>query len=478
VEIETVSGRPERRYCGAGHRAAARQARRAAVHAQRRTAAGGLPWLPEPADDRGGDPRPSADPEATGPVLRPVAHRSTAPHPSRTGEPGPVARAAARRSPDGRHGDARPRHRRTLAMIGVAGVLAGGYAATASSDPPPPPPPPPVQAVPEGEPADAWARRATVALTAVNGQLDTLAQAQARWEERPASRADVVPAPVAALAEHRAVLQRRRADLQSQLEAYRALRATQRDLADSEADLQGLERVLADVPPQPRRSPEQEAVLAAVTEQRDLRIHRRDAQRAELAGLADRVAAAARAPLPDDSATTARISRDVLEVVRDVVGDGGGEPQPRDTPPPPRPDRSAHRAPDDGTPRGDGDDPSGTAVPRDGSGTRGDGATVREPAVAPGGDRDVLAQLHQQARRVAREARQAEAERKVARWAPVWPATAAPAAHLADDDEIEERNAARWAGPADPHGGRDQRARGGPGVAAPLGPLAAASFGY
>ncbi len=62
VEIETASGRPERRYCGARHRAAARQARRAAVHAQRREASAGglaeaLPWLPGAApDDRGAGP--------------------------------------------------------------------------------------------------------------------------------------------------------------------------------------------------------------------------------------------------------------------------------------------------------------------------------------------------------------------------------------------------------------------------------------
>jgi hypothetical protein len=351
-------------------------------------------------------------------------------------------------------------------MIGIAGLLAGGYAVTAGSDPPPPAP---VQAVPDGEPADAWAGRASDALTAVNGQLDALGQAEARWEELSASRADVVPAPVAALREHRAVLERRRADLRSRLEAYRAMRATQRNLADSEPELQALEKALAEAPPSPRRGPEQEAAFAALTEQRDLRIRRRDAQRAELAGLADRVAAAARAPLPDDSATTARISSDVLDLVRD----GGREPQPGDAAPPPRPDGSGGRAPGDGASRRDTGtgDPSATPTPRDGSGGRRDGVTTREPAAAPGTDRDVLAQLHEQARRVAREARQAEAERRVARWEP------APAAYPADDDGIEERNAARPARPAGPYGARDPRVHGGAVVADPLGPRTAA-LGY
>ena len=37
VEIQVAHGRPERRYCTAAHRAAARKARRAAMHARRRS---------------------------------------------------------------------------------------------------------------------------------------------------------------------------------------------------------------------------------------------------------------------------------------------------------------------------------------------------------------------------------------------------------------------------------------------------------
>ncbi|MBW3615893.1 MAG: hypothetical protein KY439_11395, partial [Actinobacteria bacterium] len=48
--IESAPGRPERRYCSAAHRAAARQARRASAHPEDEAPlAEALPWL------RGGD---------------------------------------------------------------------------------------------------------------------------------------------------------------------------------------------------------------------------------------------------------------------------------------------------------------------------------------------------------------------------------------------------------------------------------------
>ena len=59
--IPTTDGRPERRYCTAAHRAAARQARRAALQAEQRGGAEPLaetlPWLREPADPA----RPAAE---------------------------------------------------------------------------------------------------------------------------------------------------------------------------------------------------------------------------------------------------------------------------------------------------------------------------------------------------------------------------------------------------------------------------------
>jgi hypothetical protein len=331
--IPSSDGRPERRYCTAAHRAAARQARRAAAQQQGRP---DLPWLPE-VEPAGTDPAPAA------------------------ARPAPAARPPGRRTlrPGGR----------ALAMLGVAGILAGGYAAT---DALPGPSPSPVQATPEGQTADGWAQRATVTLASVNRELDVLAQAEEEWRGLPGSSRTVVPAPVAALEERRSVLQQRRATLQSQLDAYRSLRQVQEELAVSEQHLRAVETMLADVPPEQGRSPEQEAAIAALNEQRDLRLRRRDAQRAELASLQDGVAAAVRTPMPDDGEVTAKVTRDVREMVR-----RGGTPptEPQTAPAPVTP----------------------------------------APDARPTDDRATLAELWQRAQEVARQAREAEAAGRLGR---------------------------------------------------------------
>ena len=443
--IATTDGRPERRYCTAAHRAAARQARRAALQTGQRDRpdplAETLPWLREPADPA----RPTAE----------VA----APTEATAAEPAPATRTAAsgprdRRRPPGPRG-------RALAMLGVAGILAGGYAAT---DTQPEPSPAPVRATPEGETADAWAQRATVALTSVNRELDVLEQADEEWRQLPESRRAVVPPPVAALEERRSVLQRRRTTLQSQLDAYRSLRRAQQELAVSEQQLRAVEKALVDAPPERRRSAEQEAAIAALDEQRDLRLRRRDAQRAELASLQEGVSNATRAPLPDDGEATAKVSQDVREIVRN----GGTTPSRPVDSSPPRPDVVAGREEEDGKPR----EEVGTSGPPDPRGPRDESeerragreepdeqkrAAGREEArdAAPGptagpGDRpdeagtggapdldlrsapapspaepsaenegdtsqDVLAELRDRAEQVAREARKAEAARTAGR---------------------------------------------------------------
>jgi hypothetical protein len=335
--IPTTDGRPERRYCTAAHRAAARQARRAAQQAEQHDGperlAEALPWVREPV---------------------------AAPRPVEAAEPGPAARPLRdRRAP-------RP-GARALAMLGVAGILAGGYATT---DPQPEPSPAPVRAAPEAEPVDAWAQRASIALTSVNQELDVLDQAEEVWRRLPEARRAVVPAPVVALQERRSALQQRRATLQSQLGAYRSLRRAQQELAVSEQLLKAVEEALADAPPAGRRSAEQEAAIAALDEQRDLRLRRRDAQRAELESLQEGVSTAARTPLPDDAGVTDRVSRDVREVVRN----GGTRP----AVPTPQPDVVAGRDEDDG---------------------------AADPT------RDAFAELRERAVEVAREARRAEAAR-------------------------------------------------------------------
>jgi hypothetical protein len=133
--VEVAVGRPQRRYCRPAHRAAARQARRAVTRAggQPRSAAPPvevLPWLRQPANN-------SDEPAwAGGPVLRARPARragAPAPTPDRTTEVGPAL------YPSGGAGH-RPaplsRGRRVLVVLGLAGILAGGYALRADPHPP------------------------------------------------------------------------------------------------------------------------------------------------------------------------------------------------------------------------------------------------------------------------------------------------------------------------------------------------------
>ena len=347
--ITTTAGRPERRYCTAAHRAAARRARRAAVPAEQPEGpdplADALPWLRDAIGTDAARPGDSDDPAAE--PVRPLPAEVT---------PAPEVSSRSRdRRP-------MPRRRHALALLGVAGILAGGYAVTdAAPEPPPVQTAPEGAAAPDGAAADTWAQRATVALASVNRQLDTLAQTEDEWRRLPESGRAMVPAPVAALEERRSVLQRRRATLQAQLDDYRSLRRTQQELANSEQHLRAVETALADAPPRRRRSAEQEAAIAALEEQRDLRIRRRDVQRTELASLQDGVSTATRTPLPDDGAATATITDDVMEMVHN----GGTEPA-RPDPKPPRPEVVAGRESEDGKPRQE----VGTSGPPDPRGPR------------------------------------------------------------------------------------------------------------
>ena len=384
--ITTTAGRPERRYCTAAHRAAARRARRAAVQDEHPDGpdalAEALPWL---RDAIGTDA---------------ARHSESAAQPRPPAEVTPAAPEASSGPRDRRP---IPRRRHALALLGVAGILTGGYVVTDAQ-----PEPTPVQAAPEGAvapdgaAADTWAQRATVSLASVNRQLDTLAQTEDEWRRLPQSGRAAVPAPVAALEERRSVLQRRRATLQAQLDDYRSLRRTQQELANSEQHLRAVETALADAPPRRRRSAEQEAAIAALEEQRDLRIRRRDVQRTELASLQDGVSTATRTPLPDDGAATATITDDVLEMVHN----GGTEPT-RPDPKPPRPEVVAGRESEDGRPRQEvgtsgPPDPRG---PRDESGERraakekraakdadGEARKVEEPTSPARGKQDDAAQ--------------------------------------------------------------------------------------
>lgn len=351
--ITITAGRPERRYCTAAHRAVARRARRAAVPAGQPDGpdapADALPWVRDAIGTgaaRAGDPgEPAAEP------VRPGRPAEVTPAPD-------VASGSRARRPT-------PRRRHALVLLGVAGILAGGYSVSVTDAAPEPLPvqtAPEGTAAPDGAVADTWAQRATVALASVNRQLDTLAQIEDEWRRLPGSGRAVAPAPVAALEERRSVLQRRRAILQAQLDDYRSLRRTEQELANSEQHLRAVETALAGAPPRRLRSAEQEAAITALEEQRDLRIRRRDVQRTELASLQDGVATATRAPLPDDGAVTAAITGAVMEMVHN----GGTEPV-RPDPLPARPEVPAGREPGYGNPRqevGTGG-PPGPRGPRD-----------------------------------------------------------------------------------------------------------------
>ncbi|MDN5751077.1 MAG: hypothetical protein L0H64_21640, partial [Pseudonocardia sp.] len=366
--IEDVVGRPARRYCTAAHRSAARQARRAAVAlGQDRQLAATLPWLREPEVEPASTHQPEpTQPEPTQPAPargeaepeRPVGRRAE----------GARDRAARRRAAAGRPTDpvpgARtpglnapmPRRRRALAVLGAAGILAGGYAVAALE-------PVPVSASPQSatgaETGAQWASRARVALTSVNKQLDSIAQVEAEWFALPEEQRAASPtAPVEALVERRQLLERRRAMLESQLNSFESLGDARAELQESEQYLVAVEEALAEAPAAPARTPEQAAALAALDEQRDLRLRQRDARREELAALEGGVQDAAARPVPDDAFATAEVGEEVREVIRGERGEPGTEEPPTQQPPaqqplPPQPDLVGGRDEQEGTPRQD-----------------------------------------------------------------------------------------------------------------------------
>ncbi|GAA3221815.1 hypothetical protein GCM10017691_07190 [Pseudonocardia petroleophila] len=369
VAIEDVPGRPPRRYCTAAHRSAARQARRAAMQSggDARLAAT-LPWLAEPAEQ---PPTPDAAPAAEAVTVAPQV---------------PVNRAARRRAaalarrsdtPPGRRTrglhTSVPHRRRALAVLGAAGILAGGYAVTASQPPAP-------TATEAAASEEDWARGARVTLASVNRQLDTIAQVEAEWLRLPEEQRAASPTgPVEALEQRRELLENRRATLLSQLDSFEELDTARAELAEAERALSGLESTLAAAPPPAQRSPEQAAALSALDEQRDLRIRQRDARRDELAALEGGVENAVARPLPDDVAETEQVGEQVRQVIR---GEDVPAPAPAPASPlPTRPDVVGGRDEPDGAPRQDVDT-SGPPDPR-GPGDEGVDVPPSPPAPAP-----------------------------------------------------------------------------------------------
>ncbi|PKB32605.1 hypothetical protein [Pseudonocardia alni] len=299
-----VSGdRPQRRYCSAAHRLAARQVRRAAAQAAGdQRLADTLPWLREPeaveADER-------VEPARRGTATRRpvVARQAASAGPDR---PGPLR---APRSP--------LRHRRTLALIGATAVLLGGYALTTS---------PAVTGAPapQDRTADQWAGQARIALAALDDELGTLNASERTWQAS-AHESDRTPAAVAKLQQQRDTLLQQRAALQSQLQVYTSRQDAVDALAAAEQQLAEMDRIVADLPPATRRTPDQMAAAASLEEQRDLRARNRDACAERLAAIDDGIDRARTAPLPGDGDETEKVSDDVLALAR---GEDPATPEP------------------------------------------------------------------------------------------------------------------------------------------------------
>jgi hypothetical protein len=319
-----------------------------------------LPWLREP------DPVPVRAPSAA------ADHGRGAPvRPAPVPGPPATPRRGLRSRLSARLGDRLPR-RRAIAVLGAAGVLAGGYAVTSSTSTEVAGP---TQDVPLGETTDDWAARAQVTLTSVDSQLDTIARTEAAWNAVPGNTSSATtPTAVAELKERKALLEKRRAALRSQLDSYRALSGVRADLEVAERNLEAVERALRDAPTTSAlSSPDEAAALTALQEQRDLRLRQRDAKKLELASLEGNVEKAAHTPLPDDGQQTTAVSDEVMGVLR---GDGRDAPKPVPASGPDRPEVVGPGR--DGAP-GEERQTTTTSGPPDPRGPR-DETAPREPA--------------------------------------------------------------------------------------------------
>lgn len=270
-----VSGdRPQRRYCSAAHRLAARQARRAAAQAAGdQQLAETLPWLREPEAVEVDEP--------VAPVQR-TATRLVAARPAASSGPDRPGPLRAPRSP--------LRHRRTLALIGATAVLLGGYALATSPSVTGTP-------APQDRTADQWAGQARIALAALDDKLGTLNASERTWQAS-AHETERTPVAVAKLQQQRDTLLQQRAALQSQLQVYSSRQDAVDALAAAEQQLAEMDRIVAALPPATRRTPDQMAAAASLEEQRDLRARNRDACAERLAAIDDGIDRARTAPCP------------------------------------------------------------------------------------------------------------------------------------------------------------------------------------
>uniref|UniRef100_UPI001BDC7E0C hypothetical protein n=1 Tax=Pseudonocardia lacus TaxID=2835865 RepID=UPI001BDC7E0C len=252
---------------------------------------------------------PAASAEGSGPSAGPSAPPDA----------GPGRSASRRRS---RSAGPPSTARRSLAVLGILGVLAGGYALSGSR-----PETPPVMAmVPVGMAPDftadgEWATRAGAALASVDQQLVDLDAVEEAWEDTPAAQRDEdPPTAITELRDRREELERRRATLQAQLSTFAMLNRAGEEVRAIEASLRSVEESLAEAPREPE-SREQAAQVTALEAQRDQHQRRLEAGLEELRGLQEDVRVATRTPLPDDEQVTEEVRADALAAVEAGGGD-------------------------------------------------------------------------------------------------------------------------------------------------------------
>ncbi len=332
-----------------------------------------LPWLREPDDEA--EPSPA--------VRRRYAPR-TASVDAPTPAPAPVPSRSRRslavaylRSRSPGWGEPLSHRRRAVAVLGVAGILAGGYAVTASA---------PADRLATADQStgsllseDEWSRRAQVTLVSLDQQLDLIAQTEEAWNSMPENRrAGSLPMSMKAMLERKKLLESRKTALRVQLESYRSLSRTKDELLDFERDLRSVERALEDLPAESKQSSEQSAQIAVLDELRDFRLRQRNNKRGELDGMQRNVESATRAPLADDGQATDEVSGRVMDVIKQ---DGNGK-DPAGTPVPPRPEVVGGRDEQGGQERQDtaNSAPPDPRGPRDEQGERRDDPNARAAA--------------------------------------------------------------------------------------------------
>lgn len=292
--IETLPGRPQRRYCCAAHRA---EARRVRVQGLDAAAHPGLALLFDPAHPALDTDLPTMPDTAP---ARPLSPSFSAPPPL----PGPG------RGKGSRDETTSLLKRRAVAMLGAFGILAGGgswiasHAASVETMP--------VASAPPEHTATVspviWAAQASSLLDSIDRQLDLISQTEQLWAETPMARVfNHLPVEVQALLARKSTLEQQRTVLRTQLAEYHTAGTVAEDLVTAQRQLSELERTLKS---DASESTELRRQLEQVRSQRDAKLR-------ELSMLNSGVQEAARTPLSDNADRTASVVRGVADLTGD-----------------------------------------------------------------------------------------------------------------------------------------------------------------